>query len=99
MTPRTPSSTLTHPPFPATPRLRPCRSRDVPAGIGVFSLAGRDVVVRSWSGAAGRGWAVHIPADGWEGAVPLAIEPCGIVRGTEIQIMLPAAWEDRKRAV
>ncbi|QJU58465.1 ATP-binding protein [Sphingomonas sp. AP4-R1] len=71
------------------------RSREDPAGMGVFSLAGRDVLVRSWSRPAGRGWAVHIPADGWEGAVPLAIEPCGIVRGTEIQIMLPAAWEQQ----
>ena len=74
------------------------RSREDPAGMGVFSLAGRDVVVRSWSRAAGRGWAVHIPADGWEGAVPLAIESCGIVRGTEIQIMLPAAWEEQLRS-
>ncbi|AJA07261.1 ATP-binding protein [Sphingobium sp. H39-3-25] len=71
------------------------RAREDPAGMGVFSLAGRDVLVRSWSRAAGRGWGVHIPADGWEGAVPLAIEPCGIVRGTEIQIMLPAAWEEQ----
>ena len=71
------------------------RAREDPAGMGVFSLAGRDVLVRSWSRVAGRGWAVHIPADGWEGAVPLAIEPCGIVRGTEIQIMLPAAWEEQ----
>ncbi|WBQ17703.1 ATP-binding protein [Sphingobium yanoikuyae] len=71
------------------------RSREDPAGMGVFSLAGRDVVVRSWSRAAGRGWAVHIPTDGWEGTVPLAIESCGIVRGTEIQIMLPAAWEEQ----
>ncbi|PZU06037.1 ATP-binding protein [Sphingomonas sp.] len=67
--------------------------REDPAGMGVFSLAGRDVRVRSWSPDAGRGWAIHIPADGWEGAVPLAIEPCGIVRGTEFQIQLPPAWE------
>ena len=63
--------------------------------MGVFSLAGRDVVVRSWSKAAGRGWAVHIPADGWEGGVPLAIQSCGIVHGTEIQIMLPPAWDEQ----
>ncbi|CAM5612756.1 ATP-binding protein [Sphingobium scionense] len=71
------------------------RDREDPAGMGVFSLAGRDVIVRSRSRAAGRGWAVHIPADGWEGTVPLAIASCGIVRGTEIQIMLPAAWEEQ----
>lgn len=67
--------------------------REDPAGMGVFSLAGQDVQVRSWSQSAGRGWAVHIPADGWEGGLPLAIEPSGIVRGTEFQIRLPDAWE------
>jgi hypothetical protein len=66
--------------------------REDPAGMGVFSLAGQDVRVRSWLRSAGRGWAVHIPADGWEGGMPLAIEPCGIVRGTEFQIQLPSAW-------
>ncbi|MFD2427633.1 ATP-binding protein [Sphingobium scionense] len=71
------------------------RDREDPAGMGVFSLAYRDVIVRSRSRAAGRGWAVHIPADGWEGTVPLAIASCGIVRGTEIQIMLPTAWEEQ----
>lgn len=69
--------------------------REDPAGMGMFSLAGRDVEVRSWSRAAGRGWAVHIPADGWEGERALDIAPSGIVRGTEIQIMLPSAWEDQ----
>lgn len=72
--------------------------RENPAGMGVFSLAGRDVRVRSWSHSAGRGWAVHIPADGWEGGAPLAIEPCGIVRGTEFQIQLPPAWEQQLAA-
>lgn len=71
------------------------RSREDPAGMGVFSLAGRDVLVRSWSQTAKRGWSVHIPADGWEGAIPLAIETCGIVRGTEIQIVLPPAWVEQ----
>lgn len=72
--------------------------REDPAGMGVFSLAGRDVRVRSWSQRAARGWAVHIPADGWEGAIPLPIEPCGIVRGTEFQIQLPPAWEEQLNA-
>lgn len=67
--------------------------REDPAGMGVFSLAGQDVRVRSWSRSAKRGWGVHIPADGWEGALPLAIESCAIVRGTEFQIQLPPAWE------
>ncbi|MBA4090255.1 MAG: ATP-binding protein [Sphingobium sp.] len=63
--------------------------------MGVFSLAGQNVSVRSWSRRSGRGWAVHIPADGWEGTMPLAIEPSAIVRGTEIEIMLPDAWEQQ----
>lgn len=67
--------------------------REDPASMGVFSLAGQDVEVRSWSRSAGRGWSIHIPPDGWEGAVPLDIRPCGIVRGTEFLIKLPPAWE------
>ena len=74
------------------------QDREDPAGMGVFSLAGRDVQVRSWSRAAGRGWAVHIPADGWEGDLTLDIASSGIVRGTEIQIMLPPVWENHLKS-
>lgn len=69
--------------------------REDPAGMGIFSLAGQTVEVRSWSSSAGRGWSVHIPAEGWEGAMPLAIRPCGITRGTELQIRLSPAWEQQ----
>jgi hypothetical protein len=69
--------------------------REDPAGMGIFSLAGQDVYVRSWARRSGRGWAVHIPANGWEGAMPLAIEPSAIVCGTEFEIMLPDSWEQQ----
>ncbi|MFC3443851.1 ATP-binding protein [Sphingobium rhizovicinum] len=68
-------------------------SREDPAGMGVFSLAGHDVRVRSSSTLSQQGWEVHIPVDGWQGAKPLAIGPAAISAGTEIEILLPPAWE------
>lgn len=66
--------------------------REDPAGMGVFSLAGRRVTVRSFSASANRGWAVTIPENGWEGAIPLSVEPSAIRRGTQIAIAMPADW-------
>lgn len=65
--------------------------REDPAGMGVFSLAGHHVAVRSHSSVLG-GWQVDIPADAWQGGVPLAVEPCTIAKGTEICLALPEAW-------
>ena len=66
--------------------------REDPAGMGVFSLAGRTVTVRSFSRVADEGWTMTIPADGWEGAQPLAVENCRIRAGTEIIIAMPKEW-------
>lgn len=66
--------------------------REDPAGMGVFSLAGHRVEIRSFSKAAGQGWCVVIAPDAWESGAPLAIEPCAIDVGTEILIDMPAAW-------
>ena len=66
--------------------------REDPAGMGVFSLAGKRVTVRSFSRSANAGWAVTIPEDGWEGAAPLAVGPSAILRGTQIIIAMPDAW-------
>lgn len=67
--------------------------REDPAGMGVFSLAGHRVEVRSFSESAARGWLVVITPDAWESGSPLAIEPFEIDIGTEILIDLPESWE------
>lgn len=66
--------------------------REDPAGMGVFSLAGKRVTVRSFSKDANAGWTVTIPEDGWEGGVPLPVEPSSIQEGTQIIIAMPPAW-------
>ncbi|RQW46139.1 ATP-binding protein [Novosphingobium sp. LASN5T] len=66
--------------------------REDPAGMGVFSLAGRHVEIRSRTALAEMGWRVEIPADAWESGVPLAIETCDVEPGTEIRIDMPDAW-------
>lgn len=66
--------------------------REDPAGMGVFSLAGRHVEIRSRAKAAGRSWRVIIPPDAWENGTPLNIEPSEIDAGTEIRIDMPEAW-------
>jgi hypothetical protein len=66
--------------------------REDPAGMGVFSLAGRHVEIRSHARGADKGWRVIIPPEAWETGVPLAIEPWEIDVGTEICIDMPEAW-------
>lgn len=67
--------------------------REDPAGMGVFSLAGRRVEIRSYSRAARQGWRVVIEADAWEASTPLAIEPFPIERGTEVLVDMPEGWD------
>lgn len=66
--------------------------REDPAGMGVFSLAGRHVEIRSRSTAADIGWSVVIPPEAWESGTPLAIGPDDIAAGTEIRIDMPEPW-------
>ena len=68
------------------------RRMEDPAGMGVFSLAGRDVMVRSFSRPDHQGWMAHIPASAWETSRPIAISPDPISRGTAITIKAPDAW-------
>jgi len=68
------------------------RRMEDPAGMGVFSLAGRDVIVRSFSRPDRQGWMAHIPASAWETSRPIAISPDPISRGTAITIKVPDAW-------
>ena len=66
--------------------------REDPAGMGVFSLAGRHVEIRSHARGAAKGWRVVIPPEAWETGAPLAVEPWEIDAGTEIRIDMPEAW-------
>lgn len=72
--------------------------REDPAGMGVFSLAGRDVIVRSWSQPERRGWMAHIPAGAWQSSRPIAIEPDPIARGTAITVRIPDDWAAKLRS-
>lgn len=69
--------------------------REDPAGMGVFSLAGHRVEIRSFSPAASQGWRVIITPDAWETGMPLEIAPHSIDRGTEILIDMPETWGDQ----
>ena len=70
------------------------REREDPAGMGVFSLAGRDVIIRSWSQPERQGWMAHIPAGAWQSSRPIAISPDPINRGTAITVRIPADWSE-----
>lgn len=71
------------------------RMREDPAGMGVFSLAGRDVIIRSWSKPERQGWMAHIPAGAWESSRPIAISADPIDRGTAITVRMPDGWSDK----
>lgn len=64
--------------------------REDPAGMGVFSLAGRDVEVRSCARSTGAGWSILIGADDWESGSPIAVVPGEYPFGTEIRMPLDA---------
>ena len=68
------------------------RRAEDPAGMGVFSLAGRDVIVRSYSQPDRQGWMAHIPAMAWETSRPIAISPDPIPYGTAITVRMPDPW-------
>jgi hypothetical protein len=61
--------------------------------MGVFSLAGHRVEIRSRARDSAGGWRVIIPADAWETSAACPVEPFEIAVGTEILIDLPSAWE------
>ncbi|EQB11087.1 hypothetical protein RLDS_24655 [Sphingobium lactosutens DS20] len=67
------------------------RSED-PAGMGMFSLAGRSVEIQSFSPSAGTAWKVRIPAQAWDSGAPLALEQGTIGWGTLISIEMPDDW-------
>ncbi|WIW89618.1 ATP-binding protein [Sphingobium sp. V4] len=67
------------------------RSED-PAGMGVFSLAGRHVTVRSYSAELDAAWQVTITPDAWETGKPLDVIPSTLEKGTDLEISLPENW-------
>ena len=68
------------------------RSED-PAGMGVFSLAGRHVTVRSHAAEVGAAWQATIFPDAWESGTLLDLVPSSLDKGTEIEIDLPESWD------
>jgi hypothetical protein len=68
--------------------------REDPAGMGIFSLAGRQVEIRSWSPPHAAGWKLLIEAEDWETSNPVSLASCAIERGTAISFDLPAAWQN-----
>lgn len=66
--------------------------REDPAGMGVFSLAGRPVEIRSRARGTDNGWRVVIAPKAWETGAPLAVEPWAADAGTELRIGMPEAW-------
>jgi hypothetical protein len=66
--------------------------REDPAGMGMFSLAGRHVDIRSRSRRADEGWRVVIPSDAWETSLPVAVEAWDCEVGTEIRVIMPPSW-------
>ncbi|MEP9404557.1 ATP-binding protein [Sphingomonas sp. VNH70] len=68
------------------------RRREDPAGMGVFSLAGRAVTIRSFSSTAASGWRADIPADGWDSGQPIDVCADPIAGGTEITLVMPKHW-------
>jgi len=65
-------------------------AREDPAGMGVFSLAGRYVEVRSRSRGASQGWRVEITPEAWESGEPMAVTPCDHGLGTSFRLELDA---------
>jgi hypothetical protein len=70
------------------------KTREDPAGMGVMSLAGRDVIIRSWSQPERQGWMAHIPAGAWESSRPIAISGDPITHGTAITVRMPPGWSE-----
>jgi len=64
-----------------------------PAGMGVFSLAGKETRISSRHANADTGWSVHVPADGWTGAQDIAVRPLARPVGTTITFLMPGVSE------
>ena len=68
------------------------KAAEDPAGMGVFSLAGRRVTIESWSQRHQAGWKAVIPADAWDGSQDIPLSEGNRYIGTAITIDLPPEW-------
>lgn len=68
--------------------------REDPAGMGVFSLAGRDIVIRSRPARHEFGWEVAIPGHAWEDGSPIPVSSVACAEGTQIEFPLDKSWAD-----
>lgn len=68
------------------------KAAEDPAGMGVFSLAGRRVTIESWSPRHQASWKAVIEADAWDGSQDIAINEGSHCQGTAITIDLPPDW-------
>lgn len=66
--------------------------REDPAGMGVFSLAGRQVEVRSCARTTGEGWRIEIGSDDWESGTPISVTSCSHPFGTQFRVPLDEQW-------
>lgn len=71
------------------------KAREDPAGMGVFSLAGRRAEITSRAKGNGEGWRIAIAADDWESAAPIAVTEAAHPVGTTIRFVLDPLWRDR----
>lgn len=60
-----------------------------PAGMGVFSLAGKETTITSRSASSPKGWTASIPADGWTGDMDIAVREADVDIGTTIRFFMP----------
>src|SRR3546814_14990373 len=67
-------------------------AREDPAGMGVFSLAGRRLEVSSRAPGSKTGWRIDIGPDDWESAAPIAVTAIGPPVGTCFRFELESPW-------
>src|SRR3546814_13793757 len=67
-------------------------AREDPAGMGVFSLAGRRLEVSSRATGSKTGWRIDIGPDAWESAAPIAVTAIGHAVGTCFRFELESPW-------
>ncbi|RVT39196.1 ATP-binding protein [Sphingobium algorifonticola] len=66
--------------------------REDPAGMGVFSLAGREAQIISSPRAEGHGWSIRIASGDWQSGAPISVVAGNHRAGTEIRVAMDPQW-------